>query len=334
MTTLYIVRHAESEGNLYRRFYGSYDGKLSVNGRKQLDFLRERFLSIPLDAVYSSDLTRAYQTALAISEPKGLTVIREPGLREFHLGDWEDSSVGEKEELEAELLREFTVSPATWRVPNSETFPDVQNRAVAAIKAIAAKHPGQSVAVATHGMVIRALQAYILNVDADNIGTVRYVDNTSVTVIDADENGNLTQTLAGDSSHLPTELSTFARQTWWKEKNGTDRKNIYFKPIDDGRKAEAILHGEICGSVTLDMDNYAADNAAWLVSLSLKPEYRNSGLGVQLIGYGVSYSRRHGRDKLRAIVSERDNSSVGFFVRHGFERKGEDGGAVKLEYEL
>jgi probable phosphoglycerate mutase len=331
---MYIIRHAESEGNLYRRFYGSYDGKLSVNGQKQLGYLCERFRDIHVDAVYSSDLTRAFETALAVAEPKGLPVEIEPGLREFHLGDWEDSSVGEKEEFEAELLAKFNTSPATWQVPNSETFIQVQERSVAAIKTIAAKHSGQCVAVATHGMVIRALQAYILGVDINDIAAVRYVDNTSVTVIEAGENGVLTQLSAADSAHLPRELSTFARQTWWKEKSGTDKKNIYFRPIDDGRKAEAMLRGEVCGSVTLDMDNYAADNAAWLVSLSLKPDYRKAGLGVQLIGYAVSYSRKYGRNKIRAIVSEHDASAVTFFERHGFERKGEDGGAVKLEFAL
>ena len=72
MTTVYIVRHAEAEGNIYRRIHGQYNSNLTEKGLLQVAALEERFRPIHLDAVYSSDLRRCRMTARALYEPKGL----------------------------------------------------------------------------------------------------------------------------------------------------------------------------------------------------------------------------------------------------------------------
>ena len=69
MTRIYIVRHAEAEGNLYRRIHGQYDSLVTPMGYQQIAALAERFRDIPVDAVYSSDLYRTRMTAKAIYEP-------------------------------------------------------------------------------------------------------------------------------------------------------------------------------------------------------------------------------------------------------------------------
>ena len=74
MTTIYLVRHAQAEGNLYRRFHGHFNTTLTATGQQQLPYLSRRVADIPLSAVYSSDLTRARRTAEAIAAPKGLFV--------------------------------------------------------------------------------------------------------------------------------------------------------------------------------------------------------------------------------------------------------------------
>ena len=58
MTTIYLIRHAEAEGNVFRRLHGQYDSNVTPNGLKQIEALAKRFESIPIDAVYASDLTR------------------------------------------------------------------------------------------------------------------------------------------------------------------------------------------------------------------------------------------------------------------------------------
>ena len=73
-TTVYIIRHAEAEGNVYRRCHGQYNALLTTRAYKQLPYLAKRFENVPLAAVYSSDLFRARVTAQAVAEPHHLSV--------------------------------------------------------------------------------------------------------------------------------------------------------------------------------------------------------------------------------------------------------------------
>ena len=86
MTTIYLIRHAEAEGNLYRRIHGWYDALITGNGYRQIQALEGRFPGVSVDAVYSSDLFRTKTTAKAISLPKHLELHTDPGLREVHMG--------------------------------------------------------------------------------------------------------------------------------------------------------------------------------------------------------------------------------------------------------
>jgi probable phosphoglycerate mutase len=73
MTKIYLIRHAEAEGNLYRRIHGWYDGAVTDMGYRQIEALKQRFADIKIDAVYSSDLKRARETAISdIYIPKKL----------------------------------------------------------------------------------------------------------------------------------------------------------------------------------------------------------------------------------------------------------------------
>lgn len=65
MTTIYLIRHAEAEGNVFRRIHGQYDSCVTPNGRRQIAALAQRFAGIPVDAVYASDLKRTCLTATA-----------------------------------------------------------------------------------------------------------------------------------------------------------------------------------------------------------------------------------------------------------------------------
>lgn len=117
MTTLYLIRHAEAEGNLYRRIHGWYDALVTPNGLRQIEALEGRFAGVPVDAVYSSDLYRTETTAKAVYLPKGLSLHTDPGLREVHMGDWEDRPWGEIRETDGERLTLFNRSDPSWRAP-------------------------------------------------------------------------------------------------------------------------------------------------------------------------------------------------------------------------
>ena len=73
-TTIYLIRHAEAEGNVYRRCHGIYDALLTEKAFDQLLYLAKRFENVQLEAVYASHLYRARHTAKAIAQTKGMKV--------------------------------------------------------------------------------------------------------------------------------------------------------------------------------------------------------------------------------------------------------------------
>ena len=107
MTRIYLIRHAQSEGNLYRRVLGWYDGHVTGLGRKQITALEDRFRDISVQAVYSSDLSRAQETAQAIALPKNLELHPDPAFREIHLGELTNIPYGDFTYHHPDLYKSF-----------------------------------------------------------------------------------------------------------------------------------------------------------------------------------------------------------------------------------
>lgn len=144
MTTLYLIRHAEAEGNAYRRIDGWYNSLITPNGLLQIEALRRRFEPIQIDACYASDLYRTCKTASAIYVPKALELHTDRRLREVGLGRWENHPFGELEQFEPELLEQFNHDTIHWHVEGSETWPEFTARFEAALRDIAAANAGKT----------------------------------------------------------------------------------------------------------------------------------------------------------------------------------------------
>ena len=164
MTTIYLIRHAEAEGNLYRRVHGWYNSRITENGYRQIAALEERFRTISIDAVYASDLFRTMTTARGVYVPKGLELRTDPGLREMNLGDWEDLTFGEVRHHWPEEMERFNRSDPAWKAPNGEDFHQMGDRIEGTVRRIAQTHPNQTIALFSHGMVIRQLIARVKEV--------------------------------------------------------------------------------------------------------------------------------------------------------------------------
>ena len=125
MTTIYLVRHAEAEGNLYRRIHGQYNSLITDNGYRQIQALQKRFADVPIDAVYSSDLFRTMTTARAIYVPKGLPLQTRADLRVGTVvdlrGDPADPLQQAVSPVIGKLKRAYSNDPATV-VRYAETF--------------------------------------------------------------------------------------------------------------------------------------------------------------------------------------------------------------------
>ncbi|MEG2455847.1 MAG: histidine phosphatase family protein, partial [Oscillospiraceae bacterium] len=208
MTQIYLIRHAEAEGNLYRRIHGWYNSLITENGYRQIDALEERFRNINIDRVYSSDLFRTMTTAGAIWRSHGLLLDVRPGLREVCMGDWEDHPWAEIQRTDAGRIALFNASDPRWEAPRGEPFQQVQARVLDALRTIAAENDGKTVAVFSHGMAIRTVLTALHGLPMEEMKQIAHGDNTAVNLLEfTDGEGKVI--FENDASHLSPELSTF-----------------------------------------------------------------------------------------------------------------------------
>ena len=171
-------------------------------------------------------------TAKAVYLSHGLELHTDPGLREISLGAWEDKPWGELERCDAMNLIRFNHSSPDFRVEGGETFAQVQARLKGTVLRLAAAHPGQTIALFSHGTAIRCLQAALRGLGPGEMDGLGHSDNTAVTCLEVE--GERTRTVfENDNSHLPDEISTLARQRWWKGRDGTSGDaNLWFRPLN------------------------------------------------------------------------------------------------------
>ena len=367
MTTIYLVRHAEAEGNLYRRIHGWYDSLITDNGFRQIQALEARFRDIPVDAVWSSDLYRTMTTARAVYAPKGLELRTDPGLRELNLGEWEDRTFGEVRHSDPQKMDLFNRTDPRWKVENGETFFQLGDRLDWTVRRLAGRHPGRTIALFSHGMAIRQFLGRVKNIPAEEWHAMPHGDNTAVSCLTFDGERFAIQ-YEMDNSHLPEDISTLARQSWWRKdkktaadvnlwadipvKTWSQDQELYLKlrrevcpGVEDAlllAEAEELWNRWPCGmwninifhagerpiGVILYDDRCNTKRTGYIKFLSLLPEDRGRGLGIQLIGAAVSMHRNSGRDRLRLHCPPDNERARRFFERYGFKlirrEKGQD----------
>ena len=242
-TTIYLVRHAEAEGNIGRRCHGQYDSLLTRRGLEQAKVVGERFRKEPIDAVYSSDLWRARHTALAIAEPHGLPVIERKALREIDMGEWEDKAWAELPVVQPELYDTWCNRPWLCRAPGGETIMESGVRALEEMRRIARDEDGKTVVVVSHGSAIRGILTRALGLRDDEMMQVGWGDNTCVAKMIFHDDGSIEIPYRNDNSHLPKELSTFYSLKWSDSVDVPASPQMWFRPVnwdDAADKAMAL----------------------------------------------------------------------------------------------
>ena len=325
MTKIYLVRHAEAEGNVYRRIHGQYDSRITPNGLRQVEALRTRFQGIPIDACYTSDLNRTCVTARAVYLPKGLELHRDRRFREVNLGRWEDIPFGWLERFEPERMTQFNKEPQLWSVKDSETFPEYTQRFLTALREAAEENDGKTIAVFTHGCVLRGVQ-YLLGGNEWR----PYCDNTAVSLLDY-ENGAFQIEYLNDSSHLSDEISTFARQKWWRA--GGDRRdfNMWFET--EGETSYAVLRDRRVGHIRVS-GRGCEKGELRIEDIFLEESHRGRALGAQLLGQAVSLARKMGCGTLEAAVPDEMRRALHFFEHQGFLSQRETDCSAVLKMDI
>lgn len=368
MTTIYLIRHAQAEGNLYRRCYGWHNGLVTVKGRTQIDALERRFDRMQFDAVYSSDLYRTMATAGAIYRSRGLTLRIDPDLREIDAGVWEGGPWGQWLHDDRENLTAFLRCDPNWKAPGSETFPQVRARMQAAVARIAAAHPDQTVAVVSHGCAIRTGLSAWLGLSVEQIGQIPLGDNTSVAKLLV-EQGQVNVEYYNDNSHLgaaaaptrangdyalaamdqnalrfqplllPQEQERYlaARQDGWLSSHGTMEGfdgSAFLRAAEKNSAHSpdsvltALLGDSPVGVLQMDFQQQAEESVGRIPFLYIVPQARSKGLGVQLLGQAVAAYRAMGRRFLRLRCAPENEHAQKFYHSHGFYKVGEEPGGT------
>jgi broad specificity phosphatase PhoE len=163
VTTVYLARHGQSDWNAAGRWQGHADRPLTALGLRQAADLAEELAGVTLDAVYSSDLRRARETAAAVAGPRGLTVETLAALREVDVGSWSGLTRAQARARFPDGFRRWTEGGHGWE--DGEPYDRMSKRVVDAVRRIAAEHDGESVLVVSHGGPIRALHAAARGLD-------------------------------------------------------------------------------------------------------------------------------------------------------------------------
>ena len=313
MTTIYLIRHAEAEGNLFRVAHGQYDSNITPRGYRQLAYLRRRFQDIRLDAVYGSDLTRAHTTASALYVPRGMDFHPAPLLREICLGAWEQQSWAELQRWDRQMYIDFNKRPDLWHAEGAETFAQVRDRMLEGVRKIAAENPGRTIAATSHGAALRVLLGTLQGLSLAEIGGTPHGDNTAVSLLEI-EDGNIRLLFRDDNSHVPAAVSTFRRQSWHKDDAATE-PGLWFRTVsegDRGRIADAMLDEKRSGRLAV----VAEHAAVRITDYELIPALRGQHYGVQLLGQAVQFARTRELDKVILTCKE---AVSGYFTQYGFE---------------
>ncbi len=205
MTKMYIIRHCEAMGNAKRLFQGSTDCDISEMGQTQLEYLKKRFENINLDTVFSSPLTRAVKTARAVAEPKGLLVNTRDEFAELHGGVVEGRPFAEAfNEIEG-LADTWNNHPQDFAPEGGESMRHAYQRIYDAVMDLARENKGKTIAVATHGGVLRCLMCRLIYNDINRLAEVSWCENTAVSLVEFDDNFKPRLVFMNDHSHVPSE---------------------------------------------------------------------------------------------------------------------------------
>ena len=156
-TRVLAIRHGETAWNVDTRIQGQLDVPLNDIGRWQAHRLALAVSDEGIDAVYASNLLRAMQTAQAVAAGTGREIVTDPGLRERGFGVFEGLTYAEIQQRFPEMSERWRKRDPTFGAPGGETLRDFFDRSVATVTRLALAHPGQTIAVVSHGGVMDAL---------------------------------------------------------------------------------------------------------------------------------------------------------------------------------
>ncbi len=181
MTTVLFIRHGESVANRRNIFAGHLDVELEEQGYMQAEktaqFIAGKY---KVDFIYSSDLQRAYHTAMALSKCIGVPVIKEKAFREIDGGEWDEKNFDALDSLFPEEFGVWRKDLKNAKCTGGESVREVGDRVFSLAKRIAEENEGKTIAIFTHVTPIRCMECMVRDGSIENIADYNWVSNASV----------------------------------------------------------------------------------------------------------------------------------------------------------
>lgn len=200
-TRFILIRHGQTEWNRgAERFRGHADLPLNEIGLAQAQKIAARLANEKIAALYSSSLQRARQTAQPLADAQHLEILKHDGLLDIDFGALEGMTIDEARQAFPEVIEKWIGAPGHAKFPKGDSLKQVRTRIEAMLDELAAKHPGETVALVSHKVVCGAMMCVVLGLPADALWRIQQ-DNACIDVFEKRDAGWIV-TLMNETSHL------------------------------------------------------------------------------------------------------------------------------------
>ncbi len=200
ITSIYLIRHGQTAWNKEEIFRGRTDIPLDETGLKQAELAGEYFKGMKIHGIYSSPLSRAWETAQRIVRFRNLKVQPMSGILDMSFGKWEGQAHQEIQKIDSETYRRWREEPHLVRLPGGESLDDVRVRAMAALEELIRNHPGKTLVLVSHRVVNKVLICAILGLDNSHFWQITQ-DTTAINLIQH-RDGKYILSLMNETCHL------------------------------------------------------------------------------------------------------------------------------------
>ena len=190
MTNIYLIRHAESLGNIEKRLTGRVDYNLTDKGYEQVKVLTEKLKDVHFDVAYSSPFVRTIETIKPIADLNNLDITKENKLSEMYFGIYDGFKWEQVDEIDSSISNNRKQTNEISGIPRQENTKQVENRMYDAILDIINENKGKNILISSHGV---AIEAFLRKITGEPfcIKKQEYSQkNTSINIIQYDEQNN------------------------------------------------------------------------------------------------------------------------------------------------
>ena len=200
MTTVYLIRHGQTAWNKEEIFRGRTDVPLNEIGLREAELAGGYLKDKEIHVIYSSPLSRAWQTAQKIAQFHNLEVQPLNGIIDMSFGRWEGHSLQEIQKNDGELYRQWREEPHRVRIPGGESLDEVRIRTMAALEEMIQLHPEKTLVLVSHRVITKVLICGILGIDNSHFWQIGQ-DTTAINLIQQ-RNGKYILSLMNETCHL------------------------------------------------------------------------------------------------------------------------------------